>query len=70
MNDETIDTTIRRFLDEFGVSGHKAVSAAITAAVADGRVFEGQELAVTATLTVDGVGLSHIADGILNTKLN
>ena len=70
MDEETLNTTIRRFLKEFGVSGHQAVDAAVRAAVAEGRVKEGEVVAVSATMTVEAVGLSHTVDGVLNTKLD
>jgi len=70
MDDDSLDTTIRRFLKEFGVSGHQAVSEAVTAAVADGRAIEGQPVAISATLTVEAIGLSHTVGGTLNTKLD
>ena len=55
MNDETLNSTIRRFLKEFGVSGHQLIDAAIRAAVAEGRVKEGDAVAVSATMTVEAV---------------
>ena len=70
MDEETLNTTIRRFLKEFGVSGHQAVDAAVRAAVAEGRVKEGEAVAVSATMTVEAVGLSHTVDGVLNTELD
>ena len=68
MDDETLNTTIRRFLKEFGVSGHQAVDAAIRGAVADGSVKEGQTVAVSATLTVETINFAHTVDGALSTK--
>ncbi len=67
MGDETLNSTIRRFLKEFGVSSHQAIDDAIRAAVAEGRIKEGDGIAVSATLTVDAVGLSHKVSGTLNT---
>jgi hypothetical protein len=70
MDEETLNTTIRRFLKEFGVSSHQAVDAAVRAAVAEGRVREGEAVEVSATLTVDAIGLSQTVDGVLSTKLD
>jgi len=70
MDSETLETTIRQFLEEFGVSGHQVAGVGITAAVVDGRVIEGQAIAVSATLTIDAIGLNHTVDGVLNTTLN
>ena len=69
MDDDTLNATIRRFLKEFGVSGHQAVEAAVRAAIADGRIAEGDTVAVSATLTIDAIGLGHTTDGTLNTRL-
>ena len=68
MDEETLNTTIRRFLKELGVSGHQAVDAAVRAAVADGRVKEGQTVAISATLTVETIDFTHTVDGVLSTK--
>ena len=70
MDDETLNSTIRRFLKEFGVSSHQAIDAAVCAAVAEGRIRDGDALAVSATLTVEAVGLAQTVDGTLLAKLD
>jgi len=70
MSDETLNTTVRRFLKEFGVTSHQAIDAAVRAAVAEGRVAPGEMIAVSATLTVEAVGLSQTVDGGLSTTLD
>ena len=69
MDEATLNSTIRRLLKEFGVSGHQAVEAAVRAAIAEGRIGEGDEIAVSATLTIGAIGLDHRVDGTLSTKL-
>jgi len=70
MSDETLNTTVRRFLKEFGVTSHQAIDAAVRAAVAEGRVAPGEMIAVSATLTVEAVGQSQTVDGGLSTTLD
>ncbi len=70
MDEETLNTTIRRFLKEFGVSSHQAVDLAVRAAVAEGRVRQGEAVAVSATLTVEAIGLNQSIDGVLSTTLD
>ena len=70
MDEETLNTTIRRFLKEFGISSHQAVDSAVRAAVAEGRVREGEAVAVSATLTIEDIGLNQTADGVLSTTLD
>ena len=70
MDEETLNTTIRRFLKAFGVSSHQAVNSAVRAAVAEGRVREGEAVAVSATLTVEASGLNQSVDGVLSTTLD
>jgi len=70
MSDDTLNATIRRFLKEFGVSGHQAIDLAVRAAIAEGRISEGDAVSVSATLTVDAVGLAQTVEGVLHTKLD
>lgn len=70
MDDDTLNSTVRRFLKEFGVTGHQAIEAAVRAAVAEGRIAEGSSIDVSATLTVEAVGLVQSIDGVLNTTLD
>ena len=68
MDEETLNATIRRFLKEFGVSSHQAIDSAVRAAVAEGRVREGEAVAVSATLTVEAIGLNQSIDGVLSIR--
>ena len=70
MDEETLNSTIRRFLKEFGVTSHQAVEEAVRAAVAEGRVRQGEAVAVSATLTIEAIGLNQTVGGVLNTTLD
>ena len=43
---------------------------AVRAAVAEGRVREGEAVAVAATLTIEAIGLNQTVEGVLSTKLD
>ena len=67
--DETSEDEIamRKFLKQLGVTAHQELETALKAAVADGRLAAGAELAVKAEVTIAELGFVHRVDGTLRT---
>ena len=63
MNEDEI--AMRKFLKQLGVTAHQELETALKAAVADGRIAAGAELAVSAVVTIDSLGISHRVDAVL-----
>lgn len=63
MDDGVFNLGIRQFLKEFGVTAQREIEKSVAAALESGKLLGNEELSVHATLTVDGVLLSHRVDG-------
>ena len=59
------EIAMRKFLKQLGVTAHQELETALKAAVADGRIAAGAELAVSAVVTIDSLGISHRVDAVL-----
>ena len=57
MNEEALNTSVRKFLKTFGVTAQREIEKAVRAAVADGRLKDGTALPAKAVVTVGGIGL-------------
>ena len=65
MNEDVLNTSLRRFLKTVGVTSQREVEKAVRAAVADGRLKGNEALPAKMTLTVGGINLTHtIEDNI------
>jgi|GEM_PF-382115 len=64
MNDDALNTSIRKFLKKVGVTSQQEIEKALRQAEADGTL-EGDTLPIKVVLTVDGVNLRHEVDGEL-----
>jgi len=65
MSDDEI--AMRKFLKQLGVTAHQELEAALRAAVADGRLAAGAQVAVNAEVTIAELGFTHRVDGTLKT---
>jgi hypothetical protein len=68
MNEETLNTSLRKFLKVAGVTSQREIEKAIRAAVADGRLKGNEALSARVVLTIDKADLSHKIDGTIELK--
>lgn len=62
MNEDVLNTSIRRFLKSVGVTSQREIEKAVRAAVASGKLKGNESLPATMTLTIGGISLSHTID--------
>ena len=65
MNEEALNSSLRKFLKVVGVTSQREIEQAIRAAVADGRLKGNEALSAQVVLTIDKAGLSHKIDGTI-----
>jgi hypothetical protein len=65
MNEDVLNTSIRRFLKTVGVTSQREIEKAVRAAIASGRIKGNAALPAKVTLTVGGIELTHSVDGTL-----
>jgi hypothetical protein len=65
MSDDEI--AMRKFLKQLGVTAHQELEAALQAAVAEGKLAAGAEVAVSAEVTIAELGFVHRVEGNLLT---
>jgi hypothetical protein len=63
MNEDVLNTSIRRFLKTVGVTSQREIEKAVRAAIAGGRIKGTETLPAKMTLTVGGIELTHAVDG-------
>ena len=68
MSDDEI--AMRKFLKQLGVTAHQELEAALQAAVAEGKLAAGAEVAVSAEVTIAELGYVHRVEGKLLTPGN
>ena len=59
MNEDVLNTSVRRFLKTVGVTSQREIEKAVRAAVASGKLKGNEALPAKITLTVGGFDLSH-----------
>ena len=62
MNEDVLNTSIRRFLKTVGVTSQREIEKAVREAVANGRLKGNEALPAKMTLTVGGINLTHTID--------
>jgi Family of unknown function (DUF6494) len=62
MNEDVLNTSIRRFLKTVGVTSQREIEKAVRAAVASGKLKGNEALPAKMTLTVGGIDLTHTID--------
>ena len=65
MNEEALNTSLRKFLKVVGVTSQREIEKAIREAIADGRLKGSETLSAEVVLTIDKVGLTHTIDGTI-----
>ena len=65
MNEDVLNTTIRKFLKTVGVTSQREIEKAIRAAMADGRLKGNEALPASVVLTLGKVGLNYKIDGTI-----
>jgi hypothetical protein len=65
MDEEALNTSLRKFLKVVGVTSQREIENAIRAAVADGRLKGNESVAAQVVLTIDKAGLRHTIDGTI-----
>ena len=62
MNEDVLNTSIRRFLKTVGVTSQREIEKAVRAAVASGKLKGNEALPAKMTLIVGGIDLTHTID--------
>jgi len=65
MNEEALNTSLRKFLKVVGVTSQREIEKAIHEAIADDRLKGSEPLLAKVVLTIDKVGLTHTIDGTI-----
>jgi hypothetical protein len=65
MNEEVLNTSLRKFLKTVGVTSQREIEKAIRAAVAEGRIKGNEALKAQMVLTIAAAGLTHKVDGTI-----
>jgi len=63
MNEETLNTSVRKFLKKVGITSQREIEKAVRAAVAAGRLKGNEKLPAKMTLSVGRIELSLVIDG-------
>jgi hypothetical protein len=62
MNEDVLNTSIRRFLKTVGVTSQREIEKAVRTAIANGKLKGNEALPAKMTLTVGGIDLTHTID--------
>ncbi len=65
MNEDVLNTSMRKFLKTVGVTSQREIESAIREAVADGRLKGNETLPAQMVLTIGKVGLNYKIDGMI-----
>eukprot|EP01035_Chromulina_nebulosa_P063279 gene63279-86571_t len=65
MNEDVLNTSLRKFLKTVGVTSQREIEIAIRDAVASGRIKGTEGLKARMVLTIDAVGLNHAIDSTI-----
>jgi hypothetical protein len=63
MNEDALNSSVRKFLKAVGVTSQREIEKAVREAVASGRLKGNETLPAKVTLTVNGINLSHTIEG-------
>ena len=66
MNEDTLNTSVRKFLKEVGVTSQREIEKAVRDGVQSGRLKGNEKLPAKMTLTLGGVNLTWTVDGSIN----
>ena len=62
MNEDVLNTSVRKFLKTVGVTSQREIEKAVREAVANGKLKGSETLPAKVTLTVGGINLSHTVE--------
>ena len=65
MNEDTFNTSIRKFLKTLGVTGQREIEKAVRQAIAEGRLKGNEKLAAQAMIVIGGIKLTHEITGTI-----
>lgn len=65
MNEETFNTSLRKFLKTLGVGAQREIEKAVRQALADGRLKGDEKLPAKATITIGAVAFTHAVDSTI-----
>ena len=65
MNEDALNTSVRKFLKNVGVNSQREIEKAVREAVRSGKLKGNETLPAKMTLTVGGVALSFSIDGAI-----
>jgi hypothetical protein len=63
MNEDVLNTTVRKFLKKVGITSQREIEMAIRDAVANGRLKGNESLIAKATVRVEGLNLTFDVEG-------
>jgi hypothetical protein len=63
MNEEMLNTTLRKFLKKVGITAQREIEKAVRDAVSSGRLKGSETLLAKASITVSGVSLNFDVEG-------
>ena len=67
MNEDALNTSVRKFLKKVGVTSQREIEKAVRDAVASGRL-KGDALPAKATIKVEALGLTFDIDGAIEVE--
>ena len=62
MNEDTFNTSLRRFLKKVGITSQREIEKAVREAIASGHLKGHEKLPAKMVLTIGGISLSHEID--------
>jgi len=65
MNEDVLNTSVRKFLKKVGVTSQREIEKAVREAVAAGRLKGNEALPAQAVITMQGLSLSFEIDGAI-----
>ena len=65
MNEDVLNTTIRKFLKHVGVTSQREIEKAVREAIAGGKLKGNETLDATMTLKIGGIDLTHEIKGAI-----
>jgi Family of unknown function (DUF6494) len=65
MNEDALNTSVRKFLKKVGVTSQREIEQAVGSALAGGRLKGNETLPARATLSVEGIGLAVEIEGAI-----
>ena len=65
MNEDVLNTSIRKFLKKVGITSQREIEQTIRTAIADGRLKGNEALPANIVLTLGKVGLNFKIDGTI-----